>query len=215
MEPAHREGGPRPVSGAELSLARGRILRLLRSSDRAWTVADVAAHTGNHPNTVREHLEALVADGLAHVATKTSERRGRGRPPAKFRAASAWETGITGDQLVGALLREIAERGDADAIAERAGRRWGDELLAERPAELGESDFFEAMTGLGFDPEPDADDDRLLILRACPLRSVAEHEPSLVCGVHLGVVRALVGESEPLELLPMAHPRGCVLRRGS
>ena len=58
--------GPPPSDSGRL-----RVLELLRSASGALGVADLAVQTGLHPNTVRFHLNRLVATGLAGTSLLT------------------------------------------------------------------------------------------------------------------------------------------------
>ena len=204
--------GPRPaaVAGEGLSAARARILSLLRGDDSDWTVSRLVAETGSHPNTIREHLDALVAAGLARVVDDAPARRDRGRPPTRYRAASPWVAGLDSSLCVGALLAEVAERDDAAEIAHRAGRRWADALQRAVPAELAGAELVELMDALGFDPV--VTEGGSVVLRACPMLDAARRDPEVVCSMHLGVAQVLAQSGGTVELQPMGAPEGCVLR---
>ncbi|WP_208304634.1 ArsR family transcriptional regulator, partial [Dermatophilus congolensis] len=68
---------------AHLSPAQRRVLELL-SINTPTNIHDLATLTGHHPNTLREHLNALIHLGL--VRTTTSKPHGRGRPPTLYQA---------------------------------------------------------------------------------------------------------------------------------
>jgi predicted ArsR family transcriptional regulator len=60
-------------------------------------------------------------------------------------------------------------------------------------------------------------DDRATVVRltTCPLLEAAHRFPDVVCGVHLGIVRAALeeygGDPTRSELLPFAEPGACRL----
>ncbi|MBL0005571.1 MAG: helix-turn-helix domain-containing protein [Actinomycetales bacterium] len=77
--------GPAPTQEptAVATPAQGEVLAAL-SADGPATAAELGARTGQHPNTVREHLDALVDLGLA--ARDRDAPAGRGRPAYRYAA---------------------------------------------------------------------------------------------------------------------------------
>ncbi|MEE6282743.1 helix-turn-helix transcriptional regulator [Georgenia sp. MJ170] len=122
--------GPLPTRGLareELSPARRAVLDTLIELGGRRTVVELAAQLGQHPNTVREHLESLVATEL--VARTLRHSAGRGRPAALYRATLAAtpagpEYAVLAEALVGYLARTVpAAVLEEHALA--AGRDWG------------------------------------------------------------------------------------------
>lgn len=220
--------GPAPVragaAGSRLSGQRATVLERLQQRDQAVTIADLAAEIGVHPNTAREHLDALVEHGLA-----TRERTpavGRGRPAWCYAASDRAEpdprvrdyAGLA-TALAGHIARTSADPG-ADARA--AGVAWGHELAAtsegERPAPGGGASArrraVDLLEDLGFAPEADGAA-TTAALRRCPLLDAARRYPEVVCQVHQGIVSGAVevfgGDGESVALLPFAEPGACRL----
>jgi predicted ArsR family transcriptional regulator len=118
-----------------LSAARAGILDVLIDQPEPCTVGALSALTRQHPNTIREHLDGLVADGLARRSRALAQ--GRGRPP--------WLYSVTPDAgsdqeardyagLASALAAQIVRTsGQPRADAIEAGRLWGRDLV-RRPA---------------------------------------------------------------------------------
>ncbi|WP_033709845.1 helix-turn-helix domain-containing protein, partial [Mycobacterium avium] len=80
-------------SAGESAGRRRAVLRLLRASPEPMSIAGIADVLGVHPNTVRFHLDSLVADGqVEHVEL---DRKGPGRPPLMFRAVRQMDRGGT------------------------------------------------------------------------------------------------------------------------
>jgi predicted ArsR family transcriptional regulator len=103
--------------------------------------------------------------------------------------------------------------------AQRAGREWGT-YLVERPppytttpSVAARAEVLQLMDRLGFQPELDADDTRILLHR-CPFVDVARRHPDVVCSLHLGIIQgALRTLSAPLDardLEPFVQPSLCV-----
>ncbi|MDQ1536434.1 MAG: hypothetical protein QOE58_827, partial [Actinomycetota bacterium] len=97
------------------------------------TVAALSAMTGQHPNTIREHLDGLTEAGL--VTRTRAAAQGRGRPAWLFSAAREAGSGSGSREyaaLAAALASHIARtsrKPRVDAI--EAGRAWGRELVKE------------------------------------------------------------------------------------
>lgn len=212
--------GPAPVrgSGPVLSGPRGAVLERLQRSARPVTIAELAGELGVHPNTAREHLEALVSRGLA--TRDRAAAKGRGRPAWRYAAADDHPepdprvrdyAGLAA-ALAGHLAR-TSPNPTGEGLA--AGWAWGRSLASGRPP--GASPRHEVvglLDDLGFAPEAD-DEATTVALRRCPLLDAAREHPQVVCQVHLGIVRGALehhgGDPEPTELLPFAEPGACRL----
>ena len=219
--PAH---GPRPGAGHSarpLSRSRSALLETLRAQVEPTTLAALATLSGLHANTVREHLEALVRDGL--VRRQSEAPSGRGRP--------AWLYEATGPDATAAAEyagpRRDAGGGDPPhqrVTDRRRGRRRtgvGPRARPERGAEPARTavaarrEVVALLDEVGFAPETDA---RAAVVRLtrCPLLEAAHKYPDVVCGVHLGLAQGALEEygapPDGAELLPFAEPGACRLR---
>ncbi|MCM3661026.1 helix-turn-helix domain-containing protein [Georgenia satyanarayanai] len=135
--------GPLPARGRareDLSPARRTTLDALLELGGRRTVAELAQALGQHPNTVREHLDALVRAGLTERTLRHSA--GRGRPAALYRATLAAtpagpEYAVLAEVLISALARAVPDRDARAAQALEAGRDWGRAIrkreLIDRP----------------------------------------------------------------------------------
>lgn len=202
---------------------RAAILAVLRAEGAGLAVEHVAERVGLHVNTTREHLEVLVAAGLA---SRTAEARAtRGRPRTLYAARGPAEPDgepWLRDQLSRVLLagygRPIAEPG---AEAERAAEGLAAELATLGPADLADARdrqlaaLHEHFARLGFDPELRGAEVRL---RRCPVLDLAHERTEVVCGVHLGLARGVLarvgGPVRAAGIVPFAGPGYCVLRLG-
>jgi len=213
---------PTPVLRAPVALSeqRLRVLEYVREHSPV-RVADAATFLDLHPNTVREHLEAIAGLGLVERSTATA--LGRGRPATLYRATAADPAVAVRDYaglaiaLAGQLARTSASPGP-DARA--AGIEWGRELVDE-PSPSGDprQSVLDALARLGF--APDDEDDapgvhRGIALRRCPLLDAARRYPAVVCQVHLGIVEGMLDrlgapDSRGLDLNPFAEPGACRL----
>lgn len=132
--------GPAPsVDAPTLPARRAAVLEAVASAPGPVTAAGLAGDLGVHVNTVREHLEALVAAALVERAPAPAHGRGRPawtyaavRPPGDDRVH---EYGA----LAAALARHLARTStDPARDAEAAGFDWGSSgALEVRTAAVG------------------------------------------------------------------------------
>lgn len=204
-----------------LSPSRARLLETLRAQHSPVTIAALCESTGLHANTLREHLDALIHDGLA--SRQRAEVSGRGRPAWLYRAtsedvAASPEYAGLAAALAASIARTSTTPGDD---AEAAGREWGATLATERGVEA-TRDPHRARQGvvgllddMGFGPRPDAEAVEVRLER-CPLLEAAHKHPEIVCRVHVGLTRAVLEQhgvaSGGTELIPFAEPGACVLK---
>jgi predicted ArsR family transcriptional regulator len=180
--------------------SRQALLAVLRRSRRPLDAAQAGAAVGLHRNTARVHLDVLASAGL--VTRRFEERQRPGRPRVLYEIARS--PGSTRSRstasyrdLARVLADQLTEVPDARNEAVRAGRRWAAALDA-RAAPLGPISPGEAvevamriLDDLGFEPEPvpPANPDRILLHR-CPYADVARENRSVICGIHLGMLKA-------------------------
>ena len=213
---------PTPVLRASIALSeqRLRVLEHVRAHSPV-RAADAATALDLHPNTVREHLDAVV--GLGFVERSTAPALGRGRPATVYRVSAADPAVAVRDYkglatvLAGHLAR-TSPNPQRDARA--AGVEWGHDIIDE-PGQSGHprQSVLEALARLGFAPDGHADTKGAhggIALRRCPLLDAARRYPTVVCQVHLGIVEGMLerlGASgcQGLDLIPFAEPGACRL----
>lgn len=219
--------GPVAATGSRAheapSRAAAALLATLEQQDTALTVAALSDATGQHPNTVREHLDALIDAGLAKRTR--AEVSGRGRPAWLYAVVPAPENGSSEYAgLATALAMQLARTSDDpphDAAA--AGHAWGERLadhagLRPRTPTAARRGVVGILDGLGFAPEADQRVTSVR-LRRCPLLDAARQQPEVVCSVHLGIVRGALDrwgvEGGGTDLVPFAEPGACLLHLGA
>jgi predicted ArsR family transcriptional regulator len=212
-----------PAETPAVGESRAHVLDVLRATPEAVGVREIAEQTGLHSNTARFHLDTLVKEGLAERAT---EGHGRpGRPRAVYRAAtlSRVPAGRRSYQLLAQMLTGLVTEAlpQPAQAAVNAGEAWG-RYLAETPSPDQRVDAEEAirrltqvLTDVGFSPGPVQDcPDRVIPLRHCPFREVAEEHRDVVCSLHLGLMRGALKEVRaPLgvdRLEPFVEPSLCL-----
>lgn len=217
---------------APISKARAAILERLRQTDGSLSVEQLAAQTGQHANTVREHLEALTGDGYA---TKTAApKEGRGRPAWLYTAADITAGPVGYAALAAALANHLAANSASPAAeGENAGRSWARALGAgssgersgtersgtersgtERSGKTARRRVATALGQAGFGVQGNRDATELT-LTTCPIVEAARENPDVVCAVHLGLAKELLSGSglpeQDVKLLPFAGPGFCTL----
>lgn len=205
-----------------LSPARREVLDLLVDANGGMTVAEVAKATGAHPNTAREHLDALVQSG--DLARAQLPAVGRGRPPMIYRALpNAREVGPEYRVLAEALVRHLAEvlptRDEQRTTGLEAGASMATTWATEQRPRLLCAALFDAEVVPGTAPTLDGDSEAepalTVRLRRCPVLDVARAFPEIVCSAHLGLIRGWVDEpgvAEQIQLQPFGDVGACLLR---
>jgi predicted ArsR family transcriptional regulator len=214
-----------------LSRARARIFRLL--SEDSYTVSSLAIRTGQHENTIREHLDALVNEELAIKFQSTDQLRGR--PAWVYRLRIEVDQSVSKEYvgLVTALAGSIARRSSHprdDAI--EAGRSWALALArnsrsipsitpknsARKNAVAARRNVISLLNELGFTPTHNVDLTRNK-LTTCPLLDAARQYPDIICNVHLGIIQGALAEFgadatqiDRANLQPFSEPGSCLLR---
>lgn len=203
-----KDGEGRPVR-------RDLVLRALADAGEPLGIARIAERTGMHPNTVRFHLDALLAAG--RVERAPSPRSGPGRPPLLFRAVRGMDP--SGPRhyrmLAETLARGMAALPDHRGRAVEAGRVRGSDLAGGRTA--GDADpldlLLDLLDDLGFAPQARAGGAEIA-LHACPFLELARDRADVVCPVHLGLMQgALAAWRAPVtatRLEPFVEPDTCL-----
>ena len=204
---------------------RGRVLAAIRVASQAPSVDELADRLGLHPNTVRSHVEALVAQGM--VRRERRPTGGRGRPHTVFRWTP--EAARAGDRnyelLAGVLMRQLVDTSpDAVAAARQAGRGWGRDVIAGSHGEgPGPPDspvgiVLGVLDALGFEPAPNPGGRAgEVVLHNCPFRELVDRYADVACELHLGLIegvltRARAGAPTPRPaLVPFAAPGRCLV----
>lgn len=188
------------ASDALAQPTRARIFRTLAGLRRPATTAELAAMVSLHPNGVRNHLERLAKAGLVE---RSSRRGARGRPADCWQvAANGWGEGdppAAYRELASFLAGSLPANPANLAAVERGGERIGRELVAGADGGEPLQPLLAALAALGFAPALErATGSRVSIrLARCPYREAAKLNGKLVCTLHLGLTKGLVGALAP------------------
>lgn len=195
---------------------RAEVLSMLRTEAAAMSIAQIADRMAVHPNTVRFHLDALLANG--QVERVPTEPRRRGRPALRYRAVPGMDpAGPRHYRLLAEMLvAAVAAEPDAAARGEATGRAWGERLARTAPEDRGAPPvprLVDLLTEVGFAPEHQPATDEIG-LRNCPFLELAQTHAEVVCPLHLGLMRgALAAWDAAVDvdvLTPFAQPDRCV-----
>lgn len=207
---------------------RDEVLRVLRGASQPLPIVEIADRLGVHQNTVRFHLDTLVAHG--QVERVTPARRTPGRPPRLYRAAPGMDpTGPRHYRLLAEVLADtLAADPDPGRRAVEAGRAWGwrhatssDQGASETGTGPAEQEPVARLVALlddiGFAPERDDEASGgtpEIGLRNCPFLELAASRPQVACPIHLGLMQgAMDAWHAPLtvdRLEPFVEPDRCV-----
>ena len=204
----------RGAHASRLGPTRAEVFGYLQGLAAAAPLGAIAEAVGIHENTARFHLEALTASGL--VERHIEHREVPGRPKVLFRAAR-----ISNDASFESLA-QVMVRHFAGGLADRseravvAGVAWGEqvrsELVEADPTREPLDRLVDGMAWLGYEPELVDGPEPVLNLRPCPYASIANDDPDVVCQLHLGLMRGILGTDQPWEVVsvePWAGPTTC------
>jgi predicted ArsR family transcriptional regulator len=177
---------------------RVRIVEELRAAREGLDVRELAERLGLHENTVRWHLGILDGAGLLDAEPTANGKPGRPRMLYRLRPGAAASTAADEHRLLATVLTgTVAGLPDGVERAREAGRAWG-RFLVRRPSPLeqpGEDEVVAEVARLldeeGFAAEAHG---RAIHMHRCPFHDLAESNPEVVCGVHLGLMTGALEE---------------------
>lgn len=214
--------GPRPTSelleaSKSLTPQQARVLDLVMSRPGGLTALEISQELGIHVSTVREHVDALVSNGL--VCSKRAPRySGNGRPRLVYVALVPTSDAIT-QHFISMVRAGVELHGGRDEKREFArawGREWARLLVDEGGLPSGDSLLgvvVQHMAELGFAPTVEAG---LVELHHCPLLPADGVMPEVICQIHGGMIEELLsarGNGEiDVEIVPFAGNGTCTVR---
>jgi predicted ArsR family transcriptional regulator len=170
----------------------------LRSNPRGLDVRELADRMELHENTVRWHLGVLDDAGLIDAEPAANGRPGRPRMLYRLRPGSAAASHGDEHRLLATILTgAVAALPNGEERAREAGKAWG-RFLVRRPSPLdrvGEDEALGEVARLldeeGFAAEPKGSE---IHMHRCPFHDLAESNPEIICGVHLGLMAGALEE---------------------
>lgn len=197
-------------------MTRSRLLAALEAAGRPLGVRELAASIGLHPNSVREQLQWLMDAGL--VTSEAAPPSGRGRPALRYRARPDPDGEEPYRVLSRVLVEELGRSPDAGPASTSAGERWGRAMTDSMGAPMASGDAIRRLIRIlddaGFEPEAPADPTAPFRLHRCPFEALARDHETVICGVHLGLMRgalrALGAPLDAVRLEPFVEPSVCL-----
>jgi len=195
---------------------RRSLFDYVRRQNRPVSREEAAQAQGMSRGLAAFHLDKLVDAGLlrARYQAPAGQPRGRGRAPKVYESAQD-SLAITIPerryQLIAEILADAVDEDPADVAgaARRLAHRRGVDLGEQLRDEHGKADLMDVLTELGFEPQPDADG-QVVLLRNCPFHALAARHTSLVCGLNLAFVGGLVdGLAAGLRANLVPRPGAC------
>jgi predicted ArsR family transcriptional regulator len=205
--------GPRPGPSLAGGDSRAAVLEFIEAAEDVVRVEEIAEAVGLHPNTVRGHLDALLAAG--RITRIADQRATRGRPHWLYSATASASI----RELARALDEEL-DRASAPDVARLAAATWaeaGPEVTLADTIDAAVDLATHALTDFGFEAVRNPVGDEIT-LRACPYAELVNEHP-VICDIHaelLGEVLARTGQPVTLASLDVfPRPGLCVahLRR--
>lgn len=205
--------GPRPRVDAPGGDSRATILAFIESADGVVRVEEIAETVGLHANTVRGHLDALLAAG--RITRVPDQRSTRGRPHWLYSATSTASI----RELASTLEAEL-ERASASDLPRMAAATWAEVGPDVHPADSPDAAVDQAtaaLTDFGFDAVRNTLGDEIT-LQACPYAELVREHP-VICQIHAALLREVLDRTrQPVELASLdvfPRPGMCVanLRR--
>lgn len=169
--------------------SRSHILELIRESEGPVSVEWLCTETHLHANTVRGHLEVLLAAG--QIVREPAKGNGRGRPPMLYRAENP--RAVLYAELVDTLAEQLGD-GTDPALVDDAARRWAEvsagAMRAAHSIDEAIAQAVRALDELGFsaDVSPVGDS---VTLSSCPYADLV-HEQPVICEIHTALLRDLL-----------------------
>jgi predicted ArsR family transcriptional regulator len=195
----------------------------LQEAEAPLDARELGTRLGLHVNTVRSHLRVLAEAGL--VSARREERTRPGRPRVLYQATAEPldARALTSYRLLAQILASslAGSQRDPSARAEEAGRVWGAHLIRKPPpfTSISKEETIDEVVRLheehGFRPElRRAKSGQEIALKRCPFHDVATSYRTVICPLHLGLIRGALAELgtgvEADSLEPFAEPGACV-----
>lgn len=213
------------LADQHLSRKQQQVLEGLQNFPDGACAADVAEKLGMHVNTVRSHLEELVAQGA--VRSMPAPIQGRGRPAIIYHTRVPSQEDLNREYvglvhlLIKAAVKNRNLSEDTVREAQEMGREWARSTGAQRGGVTSPDEvvglLFGKLRDFGFDPNViEGEDGYTFDLHACPFSSQGVSPSPLVCAIHDGYLRELCAP-EPdnalqLKVIPASGPGTCSVR---
>lgn len=195
---------------------RSAVLQAMRDADEPMTASRLAKLLGVHVNTVRFHLDSLLAHG--QIERAPIESRTPGRPPHAFRVVPGMDpAGPRRYRELAEILAADVESGpDPRRRAIQVGAAWG-RRVAERESldDVSVQQLTAVLDELDFAPEPVSEGAATIRLRHCPFLELSRHRTDIICPIHLGLMQGVLEQRASAitveRLDPFVEPDLCLV----
>jgi len=170
--------------GRQHPSSRAQLLTYLQASGDVHSIEALTRELGLHSNTVRAHLDVLLAAG--QVERIRLRPQGRGRPPLAFRATR--DTHSPYDELSRNLSHALTAAAQP-SLAEETATRWAATLTPVPPAESADDAVdlaIVALRAMGFTADVTQLGDSI-VLGSCPFAALISEHP-VICDIHTALL---------------------------
>jgi predicted ArsR family transcriptional regulator len=196
----------------ETNKIRTRISEFILGAAEPVTVAQIVEFTGLKSNTLRGHLDILIATGA--VAREAAESTGRGRPRWLYYCAPA---DLSPYQILADALAVQLTAATDPSVAAAAAQRWARTLprlaTAHSPDEA-VNEATQALNDLGFQATATELGDAISVTQ-CPYAELVADHP-VICDIHGALLNQLLdqtGQDVSVDSLEVWARKGvCVAR---
>lgn len=176
----------------ELS-SKGNLRRLITERETSVSIQELCDLSGLHPNTVRTHLDSLLAAG--EVEREQAPSQGRGRPLWFYRAAVAK---ISPYEMLAQILASQLGQADDPSLTTRAAKHWADVAATQGTVSARDCDetvdqVAQSLRNVGFTVSLNPMHDEVTITE-CPYASLVAEHPK-ICDVHAALIDELLTRS--------------------
>lgn len=176
----------------ELS-SKETLLRLIDERETAVSIRELCDLTGLHPNTVRTHLDSLLAAG--EIEREQTPSKGRGRPIWSYRPAVAK---ISPYEMLAQILALQLGRANDPGLTGRAAKHWADAAMDPSVVDVKDCDeavdqVAHSLRNVGFTVSLNPMRDEVTITE-CPYASLVSEHPK-ICDVHAALIGELLTRS--------------------
>jgi predicted ArsR family transcriptional regulator len=204
--------------------SRVRILELVQQAKTPLDARELATRVGLHVNSVRLHLRVLAEAGLVSEQREQPTRPGRPRLLYQATTAEALDpAALASYRLLAQILASQLAGSEPNpaARAEQAGRAWGAHLVRKPPPNTTTSkqqtiaELLRLHQQHGFTAEArQTPRGREIVLKHCPIQQAATTYQTVICPIHLGLIRGALAELDTGiqadSLQPFAEPGACI-----
>ncbi|HUW77350.1 MAG TPA: hypothetical protein VMV52_01210 [Candidatus Nanopelagicaceae bacterium] len=172
---------------------RASLLREIQERGELLSIQQLCDSSSLHANTVRTHLDSLLAAG--EIEREQAPASGRGRPLWLYRTAVKK---VSPYEMLAEVLASQLGHAEDPTLTERAAKKWANAAEAKGAAVAKDGDeaveqVADSLRNVGFEVSSNLMRDEISITD-CPYASLVEQHPK-ICDVHAALVSELMSRS--------------------